>query len=175
MNATIPSNTFRYFAYGSNMLTRRLTTVDRAPSAVPVDIGYAEGRRLTFDKVSTDSSGKCDAEATGKSSDRVYGVIFAITLSDRSALDRAEGLGIGYDAARIDVVTAVGTVVALTYFAKKKDPTLLPYRWYKALTVAGAVEHGLPRNYVEWLRAVESNEDPDRERRAKNEALVFAN
>ncbi len=49
-----------------------------------------------------------------------------------------------------------------------------PYHWYKALVVAGAVEHNLPKNYVEWLRVFESTEDPDAYRRAENEALLFA-
>jgi hypothetical protein len=46
------------FAYGSNMLERRLTA--RTPSAIPVGTAYVEEYRLTFDKVSTDGSGKCE-------------------------------------------------------------------------------------------------------------------
>ena len=43
--------TFTHFAYGSNMLLRRLRAEERAPSAVPIGTGFLEGRRLTFDKV----------------------------------------------------------------------------------------------------------------------------
>lgn len=156
------------------MLTRRLTAADRAPSAKPIGIGYVEGRRLTFDKVSQDGSGKCDAEATGRNTDRVYGVIFEIALTDRAALGKAEGLGKGYAEESIEVVTVSGKVQLETYIATKKELVLRPYHWYKAITVAGAVEHGLPKDYVEWLRAFESIEDPNVERRAKNEALLFA-
>ena len=85
---------FRYFAYGSNMLTRRLKATDRAPSATLLGIGYVEGRRLTFDKVSKDGSGKCDAESTGENTDRVYGVIFEIASTEKAALDKAEGLNL---------------------------------------------------------------------------------
>ena len=53
-------DTFLYFAYGSNMLTRRLTAPARAPLALATGTVFAEGRRLTFDKVSTDGSGKYD-------------------------------------------------------------------------------------------------------------------
>jgi len=166
--------TFQYFAYGSNMLTRRLTAADRAPSAKLVGIGYVEGRRLTFDKVSRDGSGKCDAEATGKKTDRVYGVVFEIALTDEAALDKAEGLKNGYAEERVEVVTVAGETQSKTYIATKKEPVRRPYHWYKAITVAGAVEHGLPKDYVEWLRAFESIEDPNVERRAKNEALLFA-
>ena len=174
MSTTVTPKTFQYFAYGSNMLTRRLTAADRAPSAKPVGIGYVEGRRLTFDKVSQDGSGKCDAEATGKKTDRVYGVIFEIALTDKAALGRAEGLGKGYTEERVEVIASTGKVHLETYIATKKEPVLRPYHWYKAITVAGAVEHGLPKDYVEWLRTFESLEDPNVQRRAKNEALLFA-
>ena len=166
--------TFQYFAYGSNMLTRRLIAADRAPSAKAIGIGYIKCRRLTFSKVSQDGSGKCDAELTGKKTDRVYGVIFGIALTDKAALNNAEGLEKGYAEEHVDVVTGSGTVQVVTYIATKKEPVLRPYHWYKSITVAGAVEHGLPKDYVEWLRAFESIEDPNAERRAKNEALLFA-
>lgn len=168
------SETFRYFAYGSNMLTRRLTAANRAPSAKPLGIGYLEGLRLTFHKVSRDGSGKCDAERTGNDTDRVYGVLFEINSKEKDALDCAEGLGKGYKEEKVDVVTDSGNVRAITYIATEKEPVLRPYHWYKALTVAGAVEHGLPGHYVEWLRAFESVEDPNDSRRAENEALLFA-
>ena len=90
-------------------------------------------------------------------------------------MDQAEGLGSGYKGERIEVVTAAGKLQVNTYIATKKEPVLRPYRWYKAITVAGAMEHGLPRDYVEWLRAFESVEDPNVKRRAENEALLFAN
>lgn len=174
MSITVAPTTFQYFAYGSNMLTRRLTATDRAPSAKAIEIGYVEGRRLTFNKVSQDGSGKCDAEATGKTTDRVYGVIFEIALTDRAVLGKAEGLGKGYVEERVEVVTVQRKVQIETYIATKKELVLRPYHWYKAITVAGAVEHELPKYYVEWLRAFESIEDQNLERRAKNEALLFA-
>jgi len=171
---TVAPATFQYFAYGSNMLTRRLTAADRAPSAKPVGIGYVEGRRLTFDKVGQDGSGKCNAEASGKESNSVYGVIFEIALSDKAPLDRAEGLGKGYAEERVDVVTVAGRIQLDTYIATETEPDLRPYHWYKAITVAGAAQHGLPKNYVEQLTAAESIRDPDAERRAKNETLLLA-
>jgi len=91
-----PTAKILYFAYGSNMLTRRLRAPDRCPSAVAVGSGFLNGRRLTFDKVGSDGSGKCDIEATSNSSDRACGVLFEIDCSEKPALDRAEGLGKGY-------------------------------------------------------------------------------
>ena len=113
------SSTFLYFAYGANMLSRRLTA--RAPSAVAIDIGFVEGRRFSFGKVSRDKSGKSHPN-----------------------LDIAEGLGIGYSETNIQVVTATGVYTAQTYVASFREDPLLPFQWYKASVVAGAVEHDLP-------------------------------
>ena len=75
---------FLYFAYGSNMSSRRLTARGRAPSATRLTVGYVPGRRLTFDKFSTrDQSGKCDCEATGEMILRIDGKCTCGTLADR--------------------------------------------------------------------------------------------
>jgi gamma-glutamylcyclotransferase len=160
-----------YFAYGSNMLSRRLLV--RVPSPIAMGVGYTSGRRLTFDKVSTDGSGKCDIEPTQSPTDRVYGVLFEIASAEKAKLDDAEGLGKGYREERVDVVTSCGTRQALAHVATAKEPALRPYHWYKALVVAGATEHRLPNPYVEWLRTVEAKQDPKVNRRAENEALLF--
>ena len=171
------ANRFLYFAYGSNMLTRRLRTADRAPSAWREDIGYVEGYRLTFDKLSAGEryrSGKCDMERTGVATDRVWGVLFSIDTAHEPALDRAEGVAQGYRKDReMSVVTVNGTRMATAYVATEKDPTVRPYHWYKAFVVAGAEEHGLPPAYIEWLRTFESQPDPAARRRADNEALLL--
>ena len=100
-----PAPDFLYFAFGSNMSSRRLTAPGRAPSATRVTVGYVPGRRLTFDKFSTrDRSGKCDCEATGVPADRVYGVVYRIDMSERAALDEAEGLHRGY---RDEILTVI--------------------------------------------------------------------
>lgn len=162
--------TFRCFAYGSNMLTRRLRA--RTPSARAVGVGYVRGHRLTFDKVSRDGSGKCDMEH-GEETNRVYGVVFDIALAERTDLERAEGVGAGYEAKEVDVALTDDTIRAIAYVATAKEPALRPYNWYKAFVVAGAVEHGLPMAYVEWLRTVESLPDPNVTRRSREEAILF--
>jgi gamma-glutamylcyclotransferase len=164
--------TMLYFAYGSNMLLRRLRAKNRAPSAVAVCTGYVEGRRLDFCKLSVDGSGKCDIEATGSPRDRAWGVIFRISAADKPALDRVEGLGKGYADRQVQVVTPGGVMNAFTYVALMKAPSLRPYHWYKAFVVAGARENGLPDDYIGWLATFESQADPDSGRSKSNEALL---
>jgi len=162
--------TFLYFAYGSNMLTRRLKS--RAPSALIVGKGYVEGHRISFDKVSADGSGKCDIRPSDNPADRVHGVLFSIDVRDRSRLDREEGVGDGYRTSELQVATQGGVSTAVAFIAEDTNQQLRPYDWYKEIVVAGAVEHGLPDEYLETLRGVESQPDPDDHRSAKNRALL---
>ena len=82
-----------YFAYGSNMSVRRLTT--RVASAKPLGIGWLPDHELTFRKKSKDGSGKCDIVRSDDAS-RAYGVLFKIDSSQEEALDQHEGLNYGY-------------------------------------------------------------------------------
>jgi hypothetical protein len=115
-----PCGTFLYFAYGSNMLTRRL--VASTPSATPVGIAYLEGYRLTFDKASRDGSGKCDIEATGDRVDRVWGALFWIATADAANLDEAEGLGHGYRKGEVRVMTKTARIRQRPIWLPKKTP-----------------------------------------------------
>lgn len=158
------TDTFLYYAYGSNMLTRRL--LGRAPSARSVGVATLRDHALRWHKVSKDGSGKCDVVAAPGST--VHGVLFEIALGDKPGLDTAEGLGWGYKQVELEVQTASGPVQALSYQATNIDHGTKPYDWYRTLVVAGAREHGLPPDYVQALEAVATIEDWNRERAAEN-------
>ena len=161
----------RYFAYGSNMLTARLR--ERVPSATAIGIGQLVGHALRWDKRSwQDGSGKCDAEATSRSDDVVWGVLFEVEPKDKPALDKAEGVGAGYLEETVNVLTEAGLVTAATYCANDKDATLRPYHWYKALVIAGAREHGLPASYRSRLELVVTVSDTDTARASRNKDLL---
>src|SRR5687768_15337005 len=115
------TQTFLYFAYGANMFSRRIQSLNIATSAMAVDIAFVRGRWLTFGKVSRDGSGKCDMEITNNSSNRAYGVLYRISGKDRENLNQAEGLGIGYNETNVQVVTAKGTYTAMTYIGSYKE------------------------------------------------------
>ncbi|OQB75900.1 MAG: hypothetical protein BWX92_02316 [Deltaproteobacteria bacterium ADurb.Bin135] len=165
-------NKLLYFAYGSNMLSKRLRAPSRTPSALFLDTGFVEGRKLTFDKLSSDGSGKCDIESTGNPSDKVYGVLYEIIQSEKTALDKAEGLGKGYEEQAVAVITPSGPHKAIAYVGTSKKPDLKPFHWYKELVVAGAIEHLLPEEYVQNIRAVESKPDTNTERCREQRELL---
>jgi len=152
------------------MFTARLR--ERVPSAVAIGIGRLIGYALKWHKRSLDGSGKCDIESTGRNEDVVWGVLFELDASEKSALDRAEGLGNGYVERQLDVTTERGIVTATAYVATAKDPSRKPYNWYKAFVVAGANEHQLPQEYVEILESAPSTPDPKPARAAENERLL---
>jgi hypothetical protein len=161
-----------YFAYGSNMLTRRLATPERAPSARAVAVGTLPGRRLRFHKLGLDGSGKCDAELTEVSADEVHGVLFEIDRRDKLVLDRLECTGGGYATIAVSVQLAHDNVAASTYVAQRTSSDVMPFDWYKALVIAGALEHELPAEYIAALRAVAAVGDPDAARRRHHAELV---
>lgn len=159
-------DTIYYFSYGSNMSTLRLA--HRAPSVRALAVARLQRHRLRFHKRGKDSSGKCDAELTGDATDVVYGVVFEIAASEKLRLDEHEGLNKGYEEKRVSIWTEDGKELeALTYYATNIDPALKPYDWYKEHVVRGAREHGLPREYVESIAAVEAVPDPDSPRCAR--------
>jgi gamma-glutamylcyclotransferase len=163
---------FLYFAYGSNMSSRRLTAPGRAPSATRVTVGYVPGRRLTFDKFSSrDRSGKCDCEVTGDPVDRVYGVVYRIGASERAALDAAEGLHNGYRDEIFTVIAENATHRALAYVANDKRPGLPVFDWYLEHVLRGASENGMPSDYVEAIRQIPTVMDENGRRTAEERAL----
>ena len=164
-------NTFLYFAYGSNMLTPHLAA--RCPSAKAVSQASASNFQIGFWKKSVDGSGKATLAAAGPKRS-AHGVLFELGIADLPALDRAEGVGKGYnrrdDFAVIRADTGE-TVEVTTYIASELNQKLRPYDWYLALAVAGALEQGLDGETLTTLKTTPFHPDPDSERPSRREAL----
>ena len=158
------------FAYGSNMCSRRLR--ERTPSARPLGMGQLSGHKLMWHMAGGDGSAKCDILETGRSEDVVWGVLFEIATSERQLLDRAEGLGRGYQRKMVSVLADAGSVEAEAYCAIRIDGSRAPFDWYHAYVLAGALEHGLPDEYLNALRLLTAVVDPDGNRRQRNLALL---
>ena len=165
----------RYFAYGSNMSTRRLIDPSRAPSAIARGVARAPGFVVRFHKIGQDGSGKCTPVEAGADT-AAYGVLYEVAEAEVERLDRVEGVHTGgYRRRSIEVhPTAGGTTGAITYVAGAGhvDAARLPFDWYRDLCVAGAVEHGLPAGYVEALQRVPAAPDPDPVRAARMRRLL---
>src|ERR1017187_8372306 len=118
------AGTFVAFAYGSNMLTGRLRS--RCPSAAALGIAELHGHELQWHKRSLDGSGKCNVVEASGATAVVYGVLYEIPVGEGSALDRAEGLGSGYEAKNAEVAFKGAHRMASIYHATDVDPSLKP-------------------------------------------------
>ena len=132
--------TILYFAYGSNMKSERLK--QRAPSATPKGTAYLPKKRLVFNKISTDGSGKANIVDDPKS--RVWGVIFEVKKQEMDRLDKNET---GYQRMNVNVKMDK-SVNAVTYVSLGLDQDILPFDTYKTLVVDGAKEFELPLEYI---------------------------
>ncbi len=164
-----------YFSYGSNMFTPRL--LKRVPSAQVISVAQLNSHRLKFHKISKkDGSAKCDIEKTNNPDDVVYGVVFRMLASEKPELDKAEGLGQGYNEKPVSIVGLNGeSFNAVTYYATNIDSSLKPYDWYKEHVLRGANEHKLPPDYIKsFIEAIESIADLDTEREKMEQSIYHS-
>ena len=156
----------RYAAYGSNLHPHRLRM--RVPSATLVTAVTAPGWSLKFHKQSSDGSGKCNIVRTDQS---VLFALFDIDGSEKTKLDRAEGLNYGYEEKFIEIV---GFGHCFCYVASEShiQENLRPYSWYKELVIVGLEHHQASPEYLERIRSIDHTTDKDRERHNENMAIV---
>jgi gamma-glutamylcyclotransferase (GGCT)/AIG2-like uncharacterized protein YtfP len=139
------------FAYGTNMLSARLR--QRVPGARLIGAASLRGHALRWHKVATDGSGKCDIMATEPDS-VVHGVLYVIPPHEKMHLDRAEGLGYGYEEMDVQVECRTQMLKATAYVATRVDESILPIA------------------YVNELRSIDAKLDADAQRHAHHMALA---
>lgn len=155
-----------YFAYGSNLSFARLQK--RVPSGRLFTTGLLRRHRLCFHKIGRDGSAKCNAYYTGKREDYILGAVYSIAPSHKTLLDKAEGLGKGYEIKHVTVRTDTGAEVSpFLYSATEIDRNRKPFHWYKEHVLRGMREHGFPVQYLARAAAVESIADNDPARTAR--------
>lgn len=159
-----------YFAYGSNMSSRRLG--QRIHAARSLGAATAGGFRVVFHKVgSVDASGKCGLLRAAPE-DIAHGVLFELPATEVARLDAFEGLGKGYERIELTVLPAnERPVTALSYLATRLDESLQPFDWYMQHVLTGALEHALPARYRRNLEAIATISDPDQARHQREIAL----
>lgn len=157
-----------YFAYGSNMSSLRLAA--RVDELDCLGAARLADHALYCDKHGGDGSAKFTiALQTGS---EVHGVLFQLPAAARGILDGFEGPG--YAACQVGLQTGNGPATALSYQALDdwRDPSLLPFDWYVAYAVAGAVEHNLPSGWIRKLSNWSCQPDPVTERAELNRAIL---
>lgn len=152
------ASTVHYFAYGSNMATatfrgRRGIECHHATAA------RATGWRLVLDKPPLVTLDHSYANIVPDAGSEVYGVLYEIVPADLEHIDFTEGVLIGnYRRIEISVqplgAPAPAPMRAFTLVSDRHDTALQPSTRYMELLISGAEEHGLPEEYVAWLRSI---------------------
>ena len=139
-----------YFAYGANMssdvLCRRrgLTPVRSEAAALP-------GHRLVFDLRGVPLLEPAFASVCLDPCATVHGVVHQLDASAMKRLDRMEA-GSYRRERRTVTGRTLGELEAEVYVNGSPRDGLRPSRRYLELLAAGALEHGLPDAYVQFLR-----------------------
>ena len=155
------SDTRWYFAYGSNM---QPGTFQGRRGIAPVRVVPARlaGWQLVFDKPAILPIGSGMANVVETVGAEVIGVAYAVTAADLEHIDLTEGVLIGnYQRVSVRVTPLAGgeAFEAITLTSDRRDPGLGPSRRYLSLLIEGAETHGLPPEYVAWLRSIATVED----------------
>jgi Holliday junction resolvase RusA-like endonuclease len=156
----IGTGEFLYFAYGSNMSLERLQ--GRVTTLKKICNAFLPNYLLRTNKKGDDGSGKANVEQ-GSSSDVVWGVLWSIPETSRAKLDEKEGFYPGrHDSHyRPDQILVFDESKvpwrAMTYVAcqgRTTDEDLHVQDWYYDFICSGAVENGLPTDYVDMLKQI---------------------
>lgn len=152
------------------MLRGRL--VARVGEVRRLGCAYLSRYRLTFQKRSKDGSGKCTVVDSGDIADGVWGALFELSPQQKLNLDRYEGAG--YLTQEVVTTQYDFVINAFTYVSLHEwtDSSSLPYYWYKALVLAGALQSGLPQSHVADIQRVPAMEDPNTERTDMHNELI---
>lgn len=159
-----------YFAYGSNMCTPRLAR--RVPTVKPVGPAWLSGHCLRWNLIGGDGSAKCNVVLTEQPQDVVHGVLFELDATRLDQLHAAEGPA--YEFLELEVGHEQGSVIAAIYrgWPELLETGAVPMDWYRDFVLAGAREHGLPADWVDWLASVQVQPDDNPQRAAKNRQIL---
>ena len=135
-----------YFAYGSNLASRRLLA--RVPGARARGRARLGGWRLVADKPGRDGSAKLNLVRDPTA--RVWGALWELAAPDLARLDRYEG---SYERVEVAVDGDAGRLGAVTYASRLRGAPPGLDRAYKAFILEGAREQRLP---PAWLALLES-------------------
>jgi hypothetical protein len=117
--------------------------------------GCLHGYRLVFD-LAVGSGERAVANLAPAPDAWVHGVAYAISPDQALWLDRSEGVPRAYRRLGVSLRADHAELLeAFTYVSERRTPGRKPSERYLNLLLRGARHHGLPADYVAWLRGLE--------------------
>ncbi|XP_071380947.1 gamma-glutamylcyclotransferase [Centroberyx affinis] len=151
--------TFLYFAYGSNLLKERLQL--KNPSATIHCVAWLQDYKLVFGNhkgLASDRWHGGVATIERSPGDEVWGVVWRMNMADLESLDSQENVRLGaYSPVEVSVKTQDQELNCRTYIMNC-CVYASPSPQYLKVIVLGAEQNGLPEDYQEKLREIQSNQ-----------------
>jgi gamma-glutamylcyclotransferase (GGCT)/AIG2-like uncharacterized protein YtfP len=157
----------KYFAYGSNLLPKRIE--QRVGPLTSIGAAILPNQKINFSKISTDGSGKCTIVPCRRQN--VHGVVYELSLRAKALLDEIEGIGKGYQSV-LYKIDGFGECFAYVAEPAYIDENIKPYEWYKQLVLQGCQFHRFPKTYIKRIQSYESIPDLNQLRSDNNLRLI---
>ena len=138
----VPTRRHFYFAYGSNLCVRQMAL--RCPDA-------ADPRPAVLADHDWLINQRGVATVEPLAGNQVHGVLWQLSGDDLATLDSAEGVPVRYRRERLTVHTHEGPSPAWVYIDHRVTPGP-PRPGYLPRIIDGAVHHGLPQRWIDFLR-----------------------
>uniref|UniRef100_A0A8D9B8X9 gamma-glutamylcyclotransferase n=1 Tax=Cacopsylla melanoneura TaxID=428564 RepID=A0A8D9B8X9_9HEMI len=160
-SSTDSKDTFLYFAFGSNLNSKRIHVNN--PSAKRKGVGLLKNYRLDFNRYSERWKGSV-ATVVPDQDEEVWGALWEIDVKDMDNLDSQEGVHIGWYRVfqpQIQTNNDNQTVQCRSYHLIDQPPKQTPLpeerypsKLYHEVIVEGAVETQVPREYLKRLENI---------------------
>ncbi|CAL8287481.1 unnamed protein product [Merluccius merluccius] len=150
--------TFLYFAYGSNLLKERLHLQN--PSATVHCVARLKDHKLVFGNYKGKASDRWHggvATMEQSFSEEVWGVVWRMNMSDLESLDSQENVSLGAYSPMEVLIKARGGELSCRTYIMNSCVYAPPSPQYLKVIVMGAEQNGLPKDYQEMLRIIETN------------------
>ncbi len=149
-------------------IRNRVSTVEK------IQAFELQGFELVFNKAGKDGSARANLKpSVGNTT--VYGIIQRFDLRQKPLLDRAEGLGNGYELMSFETIIE-GKQVEVHYYIARESKYLMqgkPFDWYWDYVYYGALENRLPDFHVEKIRKVSFATDKNEDRRKWHDTVLM--
>lgn len=146
-----------YFAYGSNMLAKVISS-RRGISYAEKVVGFVEGWRLVFNCPGVNKYEPAFANIEESTGEVVYGVVYTLSHREFASLLKTEGNM--YEIIQLPVRCGDCDILCKTLISKDTVLNKRPSLRYLNLLKEGASENSLAPNYISMLSMIEHEPTP---------------